>query len=285
MPLLGEHPHDALDVGQEAQVQHLVGLVQDEGLDAAEHQVALLGEVQQAARGADHHVDALAQGGELRLVGTAAVDRGDADAELRAGVGEVLRDLDAQLTGRHDDECLGHVLGAVGGLAVGVRGWLFRRWRDPLEQRDAETERLAHAGAGLADDVFTGERERERQLLDGERALDAGLGQRGDDLGTDTELGERGGVGPYGGPGLQGMRLFGAIGGGVLGDCVGLDGQGDRLSPRTGADSARRPPTTSNWRESRRGAVRTRSVEVPGSFPGALAVGAHPVRALRSATS
>jgi hypothetical protein len=137
----------------------------------------------------------------------------------------------------------------------------------------------------LADDVFTGERERERQLLDGERALDAGLGQRGDDLGTDTELGERGGVGPYGGPGLQGMRLFGAIGGGALGDGVGLDGQGDRLSPRTGADSARRPPTTSNWRESRRGAVRTRSVEVPGSFPGALAVGAHPVRALRSASS
>ena len=69
VPLLGQHPHDPLDVGQEAQVQHLVGLVQHEGLDAAEHEVALLGEVEQAAGGADDHVDALAQGGELRLVG------------------------------------------------------------------------------------------------------------------------------------------------------------------------------------------------------------------------
>ena len=53
VPLLGQHPHDPLDVGQEAQVEHLVGLVEDQGLDPAEHQVALLGEVEQPAGGAD----------------------------------------------------------------------------------------------------------------------------------------------------------------------------------------------------------------------------------------
>ena len=49
---------------------------------------------------ADDDVDALAQRGELRLVGPAAVDGGDADAEVPAGVGDVLGHLHAQLAGR-----------------------------------------------------------------------------------------------------------------------------------------------------------------------------------------
>ena len=84
--------------------------------------MALLGEVEQAAGGADHDVDALAQRGELRLVGAAAVDGDDADAEVAARVGEVLGDLHAQLAGGHHDEGLRHVAGAVGGLAVGGGG-------------------------------------------------------------------------------------------------------------------------------------------------------------------
>ena len=52
-----EHP---LDVRQEAEVEHLVGLVEHERADVAEVEVALLGQVEQAARGADDDVDALA---------------------------------------------------------------------------------------------------------------------------------------------------------------------------------------------------------------------------------
>ena len=55
---VGEHAEDALDVGQEAQVEHLVGLVEHQPADLRQHQVALLGEVEQAARGADDQVDA-----------------------------------------------------------------------------------------------------------------------------------------------------------------------------------------------------------------------------------
>jgi hypothetical protein len=40
----------SLDVGQEAQVEHLVGLVEHQHAQPAELQVALLGQVEQAAR-------------------------------------------------------------------------------------------------------------------------------------------------------------------------------------------------------------------------------------------
>ena len=247
VPLLRQHPHDPLDVGQEAQVEHLVGLVEDQGLHPAEHQVPLLGQVEQPAGGADHHVDAPAQGGQLRLVGPAAVDRGDPDAQVLAGVGEVGGHLHAQLAGGHHDQRLRHVLGPVGGLAVGVRGRLLGRRGEPLQQRDAEAQRLAHAGAGLADDVVAGQRQRQGQLLDGERAHDAGLGQRAHDLGADAQLGEGGGVLADRGAGLQRVRLddvvasgSGSAGAGEcsvgVGGCVGrTDGQDDRLSPHAGA--------------------------------------------------
>jgi hypothetical protein len=60
---------DALDVGQEAQVEHLVGLVEDQDTDLAQDQVALLGEVEQPAGGADDDLDAGLQRGDLRLEG------------------------------------------------------------------------------------------------------------------------------------------------------------------------------------------------------------------------
>ncbi len=175
LPLLGHHPQDALDVGQEAQVEHLVGLVEHECGDLAEHQVALFGEVQEPARCANDHVDAVAQRLDLRLVGASAVDGRDAHAEVLARVLEVLADLHAQLTRGHHDECL---RGAVAGQ------------REPLQQRHAEAEGLARSGAGLADDVVAGQGERERQGLNVEGPLDPRGVQRPDDLRVDAELGE-----------------------------------------------------------------------------------------------
>ena len=69
LPLVGDLAQDALDVGQEAQVEHLVGLVEHQHRQPAELQVALLGEVEQSAGGADDDVDALLQRLDLRLVG------------------------------------------------------------------------------------------------------------------------------------------------------------------------------------------------------------------------
>ena len=66
--------------------------------------MALAGQVEQPAGGADDDVDALAQGLDLRLVGAAAVDGEHPGAEQPPGALEVFGDLDAQLTGGDDDE-------------------------------------------------------------------------------------------------------------------------------------------------------------------------------------
>jgi hypothetical protein len=140
LPLLRDHREDPLDVGQEAQVEHLVGLVEDQDTDLAQDQVALLGQVEQPAGGADDDLDAGLQRGDLRLEGPAAVDGLHADAAPGAGGGQVAGDLHAQLTGGDDDQRLRDAVAALGGgttrcssgtpkprvLPVPVRAWPMR---------------------------------------------------------------------------------------------------------------------------------------------------------------
>jgi hypothetical protein len=100
---LGEQP---LDVGKEAEVEHLVGLVEHQHLDVREVQRAAVGQVEQPPRRADHHVDAGLQGLQLRLVRDAAVDGERAGAALAGGDGDVAGHLEGELTGRRDDQRL-----------------------------------------------------------------------------------------------------------------------------------------------------------------------------------
>ena len=58
---------------------------------------------------------------------------------------------------------------------------------DALQQRHAEAEGLAGAGARLADEVLAGERDRQGHRLDGERGGDADGGERLDGLGPGAE--------------------------------------------------------------------------------------------------
>ena len=46
-----------------------------------------------------------------------------------------------------------------------------------MQQRHTEREGLAHAGAGLTDEVVARQRERQGQFLDGKGMLDAVFGQ------------------------------------------------------------------------------------------------------------
>ena len=54
----GTSLHDALDVGDEAHVEHAVGFVDDEELDAGQQQLATLEMIEQTARRRDQDVDA-----------------------------------------------------------------------------------------------------------------------------------------------------------------------------------------------------------------------------------
>ena len=58
LPPLGQQREDALDVGNEAHVEHAVGFVEHEDLDAREVDVALADVVEQAAGRGDEDIDA-----------------------------------------------------------------------------------------------------------------------------------------------------------------------------------------------------------------------------------
>ena len=208
LPLGRNLTQDPLDIGQEAQIQHLVGLIEYQHRQSAELQVALLGEVEQPARGADDDIGAYAQGFDLRLVGAPAVDRDDAElaspvsAEVLGRAGQVVVDLNAQLAGGHHDQCArSSVEWAVG---CGCGG-------DAVQQWHSEGEGLTHAGARLADEVIAGQCQREGEFLNREGVLDALLGERADDFLADAEVGEAHGR-RLNGCGLFCRRLVGRIG-------------------------------------------------------------------------
>ena len=69
---LGGLVHDPLHTGQEAQVGHVVGLVEDRHLDRVERAVTLVHQVFQAARAGHDDVDAATQRGDLRALPDAA---------------------------------------------------------------------------------------------------------------------------------------------------------------------------------------------------------------------
>ena len=192
LPLGGNLAQDAFDVGQEAQVQHFVGFVEHQHRQSAQLQMTLLGQVEQAPRGADDDVGPGPQRFDLGLIRASAVDRDDAQrasavgalavgAEVFGRAGQVVVDLHAQLAGGHHDERARHpvewaVRGGTGG--------------DAVQQGHTEGEGLAHAGAGLTDEVVAGQGQWQRQLLNREGALDALFGECADDLLAHTEVGE-----------------------------------------------------------------------------------------------
>src|SRR5215212_7337701 len=119
--------------------------------------------VEDAAGGADHDLGALVKAADLGPEGTPADDRDRPHPGVTAGGVDVARDLQAELAGGDQHQ----------GLDLRQLGL------DLLDDRDAEGEGLAGAGAGLADEVDPGQRERQAERLNGEGVLDPDPGQRG----------------------------------------------------------------------------------------------------------
>ncbi len=78
LPARRQQLADALDVGDEAHVEHAVGFVDDQDLDAGQQDLAAPEVVEQAARRGDQHVDAAVE--LLELV----VERDAADQQRHA---------------------------------------------------------------------------------------------------------------------------------------------------------------------------------------------------------
>ena len=95
------------DLGQEAHVGHLVGLVEHGDLDVVELAGAALDQVAEAARGGDDDLDAAPERVHLPVVRHAADGGLEEDADRAAERHQRVGDLHGQLAGRHQDQGLG----------------------------------------------------------------------------------------------------------------------------------------------------------------------------------
>ena len=165
----------------------MVGLVEDGDRDVVEADVALAEVVLEATGAGDDDVDALAEGGDLRAGRDTTEHRDGAEAERLRHRHDGFVDLGDEFTGRRQDE--GTRLAA--GLAVGGAHTVGGEAGD---EGKGERERLARAGAPPAEHVATGEGVGQRGGLDGERVVDAGIGEHLGEGGGHAELFEGGPV-------------------------------------------------------------------------------------------
>ncbi len=135
LPLLGAAAEDFFDVGAKADVEHAVGLVEDDDLHGSQIEGAAAEVVEHAAGRADDHVGALLQLGDLPSDRLAAVNRHACNAPAVGELLEFIADLDCQLARGDEHQSLRR------------RGFATV---NPLQDGDREGGRLAGAGAGLA---------------------------------------------------------------------------------------------------------------------------------------
>ena len=178
LPGEGQELADALDVRDEAHVEHAVGLVDHQHVDAGEEKLAALEMVDQAARRGDDDVRAAVDLQGLRLEGDAADEEGDGEIMQLAQRLEGLAHLVGQFAGGLEDEGARH---AGAGAALFQKG----------EHGQHEGGGLAGARLGEAHHVAALEGGGDGLGLDGRgRGVTRG-GDRFEGSGAQPELGER----------------------------------------------------------------------------------------------
>jgi hypothetical protein len=180
LPRLRGGLEDRLQVLREAEVEHLVRLVEDDRLHPLEHEAAPPHEVEGAPRGGDHHVHAAGEGLGLHAQRLAAVNREHGDPEIASIPVHRPRDLDGELAGGDEDH-------PPDGLAAAAAALLRPQ---PLEHGQRKGGRLARARRRLAQHVAPGEQRRDRLTLDRGGLLVAEGFQRLDQPWVEPEVGK-----------------------------------------------------------------------------------------------
>ena len=151
----GQCLENALDRRIEAQIDHLVALVEDEMLDIVELDLATGLKVLETARRGHDHINALVQRPDLEIIALAAADGDVADLEAAREGLDAVRDLIGKLARRGEDQhaCAAHIVG----LAL---------VEQLVQKRQQIGRRLAGAGLCQPDQVVAGENGRDGFLLD-----------------------------------------------------------------------------------------------------------------------
>ena len=186
LPGEGHEPEDPFDIGDEAHVEHPVGLVDDHDLHAGQEQLAALEMVEQPAWRSDQHVDAAVDQRILFLEAHAADQERLGQLHV-LGIGvEVFRHLGGQLARRAEHQRTRH---PRPGTAA----------RQHADHRQGERRGLAGAGLGDAEHVLAFERRGDRPRLDRCRRLVARLFDGFEDFGAQVQIGKSSQVGPFAG--------------------------------------------------------------------------------------
>ena len=169
---------DTAHAGQEAEVRHEVGLVNDGGLHLVKVDQPLAHEVQEPAGTGHDDVDPLGQGPLLGLLAHAPEDGGDSHVH-HAGQGlNDLGDLEGELTGGGQDQ------------ANGVTGAGLVLLRQALDQGQGEGQGLTAAGTSTSQDVAPGEGVGQGGGLDREGGGEAAGRQGGAEVGVHAQVGK-----------------------------------------------------------------------------------------------
>ena len=175
LPRFGRAAEDLPHLGAKAHLQHAVGLVDDDGRDAAQIQRATHDVIEGPARRSDDHVHAPLQRRQLGLHRLPA--REDQDGKARftpPQLAELARHLRAQLARGAQDQRL---------RAAFARLQL-------LQDRQAEGRGLPAAGGGLSDQVPPRQQQGNGARLNGRRRGEAQLGHHLTQAGGEAERGE-----------------------------------------------------------------------------------------------
>ena len=181
LPAVGHGVQYLTDRRQEAQVGHVIRLVEHRDLDAAQVGDPLVHQIDQPPGRRDHDVDTTGERQDLRRVRHAAGDQYQRQpGDPRQGREDV-GDLHGQLAGRHQDQ---------------TARLHPRRAGRPGESADhgqAEGQGLARAGTATAQHVPARQRVRDGRGLDRERFADAIRAERGDQVRRDAQVGKTAG--------------------------------------------------------------------------------------------
>jgi hypothetical protein len=170
---------DALDVRQEAHVQHAIGLVEHQHLEAVEPGVGHAHVVEQPAGRCDDDVHAAPEGRLLRAHAHAAEDGRAGQPRVAGELAAMLVDLGRELAGGGDDQGARDAAGEPD---------------QPLQNRQQERRGLAAAGHGAGEHVAAGHGGGDGVTLDGGRGLEAQGRDATEQIGVEPEFGERHGA-------------------------------------------------------------------------------------------
>ena len=174
----GDDPADRHD---EAEVEHVVGLVEHQHLGRGEVQLAASHMVDEPAGGRDQDVEAARDEVELRTRRHAADHDGEAEGGLHElGVGaKAVADLGREFSGRSEDQHAGGERRRAAAVGAEAR-----------ENRQRERRRLAGAGLGDAKQIAPFEEVRNSLSLDGGRRLVAFAVEGAKERLGETEIGK-----------------------------------------------------------------------------------------------